>query len=125
MHPSTHAAAHPEKPAIIVAETGETIRYAELDGFIRQSLLCPAMGRILSSLEEAYGSPVDTGAADTMRGAGSESRVERLAVCRGMGVSIGAHRGRTTGRPLSARWARLCKAPSVPSGGRSCRTTPG
>jgi long-chain acyl-CoA synthetase len=31
MHPSTHAATHPDKPAIIVAETGETISYAQLD----------------------------------------------------------------------------------------------
>jgi len=31
MHPSTYAATHPDKPAIIVAETGETISYAELD----------------------------------------------------------------------------------------------
>ena len=31
MHPSTYAATHPDKPAIIVAETGETVSYAELD----------------------------------------------------------------------------------------------
>ena len=31
MHPSTHAASHPDKPAIIVAETGAVISYAELD----------------------------------------------------------------------------------------------
>jgi acyl-CoA synthetase (AMP-forming)/AMP-acid ligase II len=31
MHPSTYAATHPDKPAVIVAETGETISYAELD----------------------------------------------------------------------------------------------
>lgn len=31
MHPSVHARANPDKPAIIVAETGETIRYGELD----------------------------------------------------------------------------------------------
>ncbi|MGV1681816.1 acyl-CoA synthetase [Sphingopyxis sp. NJF-3] len=31
MHPSVHARANPDKPAIIVAETGETISYGELD----------------------------------------------------------------------------------------------
>ena len=31
MHPSVHAASSPDKPAVIVAETGETISYAELD----------------------------------------------------------------------------------------------
>lgn len=31
MHPSVHAASTPDKPAIIVAETGESISYAELD----------------------------------------------------------------------------------------------
>ena len=31
MHPARHAATHPDKPAIIIAETGETISYAELD----------------------------------------------------------------------------------------------
>ena len=31
MHPSVHARANPEKPAIIVAETGEAISYGELD----------------------------------------------------------------------------------------------
>ena len=31
MHPSTYAATHPDKPAVIVAETGETVSYAELD----------------------------------------------------------------------------------------------
>ncbi len=31
MHPSVHAQTHPDKPAIIVAETGEAISYAELD----------------------------------------------------------------------------------------------
>ncbi|MBN8843049.1 MAG: acyl-CoA synthetase [Sphingomonadales bacterium] len=31
MHPSTYASTTPDKPAIIVAETGETISYAELD----------------------------------------------------------------------------------------------
>ena len=31
MHPSVHAAATPDKPALIVAETGETWSYAELD----------------------------------------------------------------------------------------------
>ncbi|KTE78720.1 acyl-CoA synthetase [Sphingopyxis sp. A083] len=31
MHPSVHAASSPEKPAVIVAETGETVSYAELD----------------------------------------------------------------------------------------------
>ena len=31
MHPSVHAATHPDKPAVIVAETGEAISYAELD----------------------------------------------------------------------------------------------
>ncbi len=31
MHPSMHAAATPDKPALIVAETGETISYAALD----------------------------------------------------------------------------------------------
>ena len=31
MHPSVHARANPDKPAIIVAETGERISYAELD----------------------------------------------------------------------------------------------
>ena len=31
MHPSTHAAHNPGKPAIIMAATGETISYAELD----------------------------------------------------------------------------------------------
>lgn len=31
MHPSTYAATHPDKPAVIVAETGETISYADLD----------------------------------------------------------------------------------------------
>lgn len=31
MHPSVHARAHPEKPAVIVAETGEAISYGELD----------------------------------------------------------------------------------------------
>ena len=31
MHPSVHAATHPDKPAVIVAETGETISYADLD----------------------------------------------------------------------------------------------
>ena len=31
MHPSTHARSHPDKPAIIMAGSGETISYAELD----------------------------------------------------------------------------------------------
>ena len=31
MHPSVHAAATPDKPALIVAETGETVSFAELD----------------------------------------------------------------------------------------------
>ena len=31
MHPSVHAVTHPEKPALIVAETGERVSYAELD----------------------------------------------------------------------------------------------
>jgi long-chain acyl-CoA synthetase len=31
MHPSVHAKTHPEKPAVIIAETGETVTYAELD----------------------------------------------------------------------------------------------
>ena len=31
MHPSVHAGTHPDKPALIVAETGETISYAALD----------------------------------------------------------------------------------------------
>jgi acyl-CoA synthetase (AMP-forming)/AMP-acid ligase II len=31
MHPYHHAANHPEKPAVIMAESGETITYAELD----------------------------------------------------------------------------------------------
>jgi acyl-CoA synthetase (AMP-forming)/AMP-acid ligase II len=31
MHPSIHARAHPDKPAIIMAASGETISYAELD----------------------------------------------------------------------------------------------
>ncbi|WP_428678643.1 acyl-CoA synthetase [Sphingopyxis sp.] len=31
MHPSVHAQTHPDKPAVIVAETGEAISYAELD----------------------------------------------------------------------------------------------
>ena len=31
MHPSIHAKSHPDKPALVVAETGESISYAELD----------------------------------------------------------------------------------------------
>jgi long-chain acyl-CoA synthetase len=31
MHPSIHAQTHPDKPAVIVAETGQTVTYAELD----------------------------------------------------------------------------------------------
>jgi long-chain acyl-CoA synthetase len=31
MHPARHAVTQPDKPAIVVAETGETISYAELD----------------------------------------------------------------------------------------------
>ena len=31
MHPSRHAVTHPDKPAVIMAETGETLSYAELD----------------------------------------------------------------------------------------------
>ncbi len=31
MHPSVHAKTHPEKPAIIIAETGETVTYAQLE----------------------------------------------------------------------------------------------
>jgi long-chain acyl-CoA synthetase len=31
MHPSVHAVTHPDKPALIVAETGERVSYAELD----------------------------------------------------------------------------------------------
>ncbi len=31
MHPSVHAQTHPDKPAVIVAETGEAISYKELD----------------------------------------------------------------------------------------------
>jgi long-chain acyl-CoA synthetase len=31
MHPSVHARSAPDKPALIVAETGETVSYAELD----------------------------------------------------------------------------------------------
>ncbi len=31
MHPSIHARTHPNKPAVIIAETGETITYRELD----------------------------------------------------------------------------------------------
>lgn len=36
MHPSVHARTHPDKPAIIVAETGEAISYAELDAASNQ-----------------------------------------------------------------------------------------
>ncbi|CAN5542124.1 acyl-CoA synthetase [soil metagenome] len=32
MHPTIHAVTHPDKPALIVAETGEALSYAELDG---------------------------------------------------------------------------------------------
>ena len=31
MHPSVHAASHPDKPAVIMASSGEVITYAELD----------------------------------------------------------------------------------------------
>ncbi len=31
MHPKTHAAAHPDKPAIIMAGSGQTVTYGELD----------------------------------------------------------------------------------------------
>ena len=31
MHPSVHAGTHPDKPALIVAETGQTITFADLD----------------------------------------------------------------------------------------------
>ncbi|MBB5705759.1 acyl-CoA synthetase [Sphingopyxis panaciterrulae] len=31
MHPSVHACTHPDKPAVIVAETGEAISYGDLD----------------------------------------------------------------------------------------------
>src|SRR3546814_9963181 len=31
MHPAVHARAHPDKPAVIVAETGETIDYGAMD----------------------------------------------------------------------------------------------
>ena len=31
MHPSIHAKTHPEKPAVILAETGESLNYASLD----------------------------------------------------------------------------------------------
>ena len=31
MHPSVHARANPEKPAIVMAASGETISYGELD----------------------------------------------------------------------------------------------
>lgn len=31
MHPSVHAKTHPDKPAVIIAETGETITYQQLD----------------------------------------------------------------------------------------------
>ena len=31
MHPATHAAATPDRPAIVIAETGATVTYAELD----------------------------------------------------------------------------------------------
>ena len=31
MHPSSHAATHPDKPAIVMAGSGETMTYAELD----------------------------------------------------------------------------------------------
>jgi long-chain acyl-CoA synthetase len=31
MHPSVHARTHPDKPAIIVAETGETVTFGQLD----------------------------------------------------------------------------------------------
>ena len=31
MHPFVHAQSHPDKPAIIVAETGETRTYRQLD----------------------------------------------------------------------------------------------
>ena len=31
MHPSTHAQTHPDKPAVILAETGQMVTYAELD----------------------------------------------------------------------------------------------
>ena len=31
MHPSVHAKAHPDKPAIVMAGSGETVTYAELD----------------------------------------------------------------------------------------------
>jgi long-chain acyl-CoA synthetase len=32
MHPFHHAAATPDKPAVIVAETGEIVTYAALEG---------------------------------------------------------------------------------------------
>jgi long-chain acyl-CoA synthetase len=31
MHPSVHARTHPDKPAYIMAGTGEMVTYAELD----------------------------------------------------------------------------------------------
>ena len=31
MHPSVHAKAHPDKPAYIMAYSGETVTYRELD----------------------------------------------------------------------------------------------
>jgi acyl-CoA synthetase (AMP-forming)/AMP-acid ligase II len=31
MHPSIHAQTHPDKPAVIIAETGQTLTYGELD----------------------------------------------------------------------------------------------
>ena len=31
MHPSVHAQTNPDKPAVIMAASGETISYAELD----------------------------------------------------------------------------------------------
>jgi len=31
MHPCVHARTHPDKPAIVMAASGETVTYAELD----------------------------------------------------------------------------------------------
>jgi long-chain acyl-CoA synthetase len=36
MHPSIHAQTHPDKPAVIVAETGQTVSFAELDAASNQ-----------------------------------------------------------------------------------------
>ena len=54
MHPSVHAAANPDKPAIIMGGSGETITYAQLDRRANQmAQLVRSKGNMIFTISNA------------------------------------------------------------------------